>query len=414
MLVWVAGCDAGPRGTGPLAQDVYVWQRDWKPAVSEAVAARGAAFRRGVVLGAEIGWRGGPQVVEVPFRADPLRSFPAGVGLALRVGSYSGPFRADDAAMAVVRGAATGLVARARAAGLEPVELQVDFDAAESRLDGYRVWAGELKRAVAPVPLTLTALPAWLDRRGFGELVRAVDGYVLQVHSLARPKSAVEPFALCDPVAARRAVERAGRLGVPFRVALPTYGYLLAFGTNGAFLGASAEGPSPARPEGTRYRELAADPRALAHLVADWTRDRPAAMSGLIWYRMPVPGDRWNWRWPTLASVMAGRAPEARLVVSERRDAAAGPGLHEIVLRNDGTADHHGPVRVGAGWSGTAAVGMDGVRGFRVEAAGPEEILFTQPICRLPAGESAIIGWVRLEAETSLRLDVRTSPAGSP
>jgi hypothetical protein len=421
--VLAGGCDGvgerGPRGSGRLEQDVYVWQRDWGPAVVGAVTGHAGNFRRTVILGAEIGWRPDrpPKVVQVAYAPDALSRLPDRVGIALRVGGYSGPFRADDPAGRLLLSTAAGLVDRARREGWEPSELQVDFDCAESRLDGYRVWLEGLRPAVAPVPLTFTALPSWLKRGTFGSLARAADGFVLQVHSLARPRTVSEPFTLCDPGAALRAVERAGGFGVPFRVALPTYGYLVAFDGDGAFLGASAEGPPPERPAGTRHRELTADPVAMAQLVADWTRSRPATMAGLIWYRMPVPGDRWNWRWATLESVMAAKAPRAELRVETR---TAGAGLVDVVLRNAGAADHLGPVVVEVAWAGTGGgtgagvLGADGVRGFAVERTPAEAMLFTQPICRLPAGESAIIGWVRLEAEVPLRIAIRTSPAGTP
>jgi len=65
---------------------------------------------------------------------------------------------------------------------------------------------------------------------------------VLQVHSLERPKDINTRFELCDSKAARRAVDLAGKVGVPFRVALPTYGYLIAFDSEGKYLGLSGRG----------------------------------------------------------------------------------------------------------------------------------------------------------------------------
>ena len=64
---------------------------------------------------------------------------------------------------------------------------------------------------------------------------------MLQVHSLERPKNFDAPFTLCDANAARRAVTWAAKIGVPFRVTLPTYGYLVAFAPGGQFVGLSAE-----------------------------------------------------------------------------------------------------------------------------------------------------------------------------
>jgi hypothetical protein len=41
---------------------------------------------------------------------------------------------------------------------------------------------------------------------------------------------------------------------VPFRVALPTYGYVLAFDRNDKFIRLSAEGPAKEWPDGAQLR----------------------------------------------------------------------------------------------------------------------------------------------------------------
>ena len=55
-----------------------------------------------------------------------------------------------------------------------------------------------------PTPLVLTALPTWLDSPAFARLIRAADGYVLQVHSWEAPRTPEQPFTLCDPERAKR------------------------------------------------------------------------------------------------------------------------------------------------------------------------------------------------------------------
>lgn len=409
------GCDRAPRARGAMTQDAYVWQRDWNAQVVGSVDVRRSSFRRLVVLGAEVAWKSGqPRLEMVSFRLGGTNSGP--VGLALRIGPYAGPFRGDDEVMQGLVKAARAMVSEARRQGVEPVEFEVDFDCAESRLDGYRVWVETMRRELAPMPLVITVLPSWLKRGAFAALARAAGGFVLQVHSIARPSSATAPFALCDPVQALRYVEMAGRVAVPFRVALPSYGYVVAFGSEGRFLGASAEGPPPERPGGTVLRELSADPAAMARLVRTWTGDRPGMMEGVIWYRLPVAGDRLNWRWSTYESVMAGREPEPRLSVVPNFPE---PGLVEIRLRNEGTADWRGPVSVQARWTGSGPghggrlVGSDGIRGFSVLSAVPGHVLFTNAICRLPAGEGNLIGWVRLEGEVPIEFEVSPSAGRS-
>ena len=82
----------------------------------------------------------------------------------------------------------------------------------------------------------------------------------------------------------------------------------------------------------------------MAELVRDWTRGPAPGADGILWYRLPVAGDRLNWSWPTLRAVMAGRAPgRGRAAVREPE-----PGLVEIDLVNDGEGGNcPGPLRFG-------------------------------------------------------------------
>ena len=180
---------------------------------------------------------------------------------------------------------------------------------------------------------------------------------MLQVHSfVALGADRHPPTTLCNPDQARQAVEEAAKLGVPYRVALPTYSYRLVLDGRGDLLAATAEGAPLEQvlpPSGGRVVRLEADPKTLAGLVAEWRSSRPAMLTGIIWYRLPVPGsDRLNWSPATLSTVMAGREPHPRLVrelrVSEET-ADSGemkPRLRELWLRNEGDADTPLPVTV--------------------------------------------------------------------
>jgi hypothetical protein len=398
-----SSCSRPPRAAGPLTHDVYVWQRVWSPEVVDAVSLRGTNFSALIALGAEVSWLDGkPSVRQVPLNFDSLRVAGTKVGLALRIGQFSGPFAANDERTRFFIRLAESLVAAARTNTPAAGELQLDFDCAESKLDGYRVWVEAIRNAIKPIPLTITTLPSWLEHSAFKRLVAATDGYVLQVHSLERPKTPDAPFALCDPRLAAQAVERAGRLGIPFRVALPTYGYLLAFDPTGKFIGLSAEGPLRNWPEGSTLREVRAQPVAIAGLVRMWTRDRPEALNGIIWYRLPIAGDKLNWSWPTLTSVMAGRTPTFRLREELRKPQ---PGLVEIDLLNAGDGDYEGPIQMKVRWSGARLIASDGWFGVENLDAGPDALRFQARKLRLPAGDRRSIGWLRLDKETEVQIE---------
>src|SRR6266404_3711896 len=242
--VWLLFPRGGARSRGSMRNDIYVWQRTWTEAVEESINAHGTNFTELVALGAEVSWKGGqPQVARPAVDWLVLRRAAPRIGLALGIGGFPGPFKMHDAPGRFLEELASALVTEAAANGLSVSELQIDFDCAEAKLDGYAVWVGAIRRKIAPVPITITALPVWLKHSAFKRLIAEADGYVLQVHSLERPGRLDALFILCDIEEARRAVERAGRLGKSFRVALPTYGYVVAFDASGRFAGLSAEGP---------------------------------------------------------------------------------------------------------------------------------------------------------------------------
>ena len=417
VRVFVVLCAAGtvlsathgshpPQANGPLTHEAYIWQRVWGQPIREAIRQHASQFGGLTVLSAEVFWKGAqPQVIRVPLDYSVLTNAPCPAGLALRIGPCPASISTNESATVFLAHLAASLIAEAGSHRLTPRELQIDFDCAESKLDGYRVWVEAFRRRVAPVPVSITALPSWLEQPAFKRLAAAADGYVLQVHSLQRPRAFDTPFTLCDPAAAREAVERAAQIGIPFRVALPTYGYLTAFDAGGRFVGLSAEGPSKTWPEGVQLREVRANPLELAQLVQLWTTNRPVAMRGVIWYRLPVSDDTLNWRWPTLGAIVAGRSPRESFRVETRR---VEPGLVGISLINDGELDISSRLRIQVRWHNARLVAGDGLRDYELVDGGPSAVKFqtrTQP-CRVPAGETQVIGWLRLSEDREVQFEM--------
>jgi hypothetical protein len=373
------------------------------------VGEHGDVFDRVVVLRAEVAWEDGkPTLVEVPVDYAVLGRLKTPVGLALRVGAYSGAFGQTNPAAIYLAGLAERLVQEAESKKLGIKELQVDFDCATAKLAGYQSWVELLRERVAPVPVAITVLPTWMDDPAFRPLVEAAGQYVLQVHSLERPRSLESELTLMNPSAARSAVAKASRLGVPFRVALPTYGYTVAFDGQGRFLGLSAEGSARNWPAGARLREVRANPLEIAPLVRDWSTNRPAALAGIIWYRLPTVVDNFNWRWPTLNAMVGARIPRKSVRVDTHRVES---GLVEISLVNNGELDISSRLAVQTRWSGARLIAGDGLRGFELADREASSVLFTtgsRPH-RLPAGEQEIIGWLRLSADREVQVELLES-----
>jgi hypothetical protein len=375
MLAWLL------LAVAPFTHEAYIWQRAWDESVRIAIEQSHTNLTGYIALAAEVSFRTGqPEITRIA-----LHDCGAPVALALRVG----PLGTNTAPANLLADLAGTLVA-----GFSARELQIDFDCAESKLDDYRAWVEVVRRRVAPVPVTITTLPVWLRHpEEFRRLVAATDGFVLQVHSLERPANAAAPLTLCDPDAARQAVATAAKFGKPFRVALPTYGYVVGFNAAGKFLGISAEGPSLTWPVGSTLREVRADPAALATLVREWSAKPVTNLTGIIWYRLPTEKDRLNWHWPTLAAVMAGRAPLPALAVETRRPEA---GLVELELVNRGEADTSGNAVVTARWRGATLLACDALAGFDKSGSGTNETRFMgNP--RLAPGQRRTIGWLRFK-----------------
>jgi hypothetical protein len=393
-----------------LRHDAYVWQRAWTASVTNTVAQRAPSFGELIVLQAEVSWSGAtPRCTHAEVDPALLASLTRPVGMALRIGSFPGPFREGDPQTTYLAALADRLVDEAEAHGLRPAELHLDFDCAESKLSGYRIWLKAIQQAVHPVPVCFTALPTWLKHREFKALAQHADGYVLQVHSFERPGNAGSDLTLCDPKKARRAVAQASALGVPFRVALPTYGYLTAFTPDGDFLGLSAEGPARGWPPSAQLTEVRSDPVAMSRLVQTWTQETPSGLTGIVWYRLPMPDDTLNWRWPTLEAVIHGVTPAADARVEVRRPQT---GLVEFDLVNQGTADLAQPPEIEIGWHAQQALAMDGIQGYDLVRSGPTRARLeaVATAFRLCAGDRRCIGWIRFDADPELTAHVHAFP----
>jgi hypothetical protein len=361
-----------------------------------------------VVLSAEITLREKePRIIRPAFDAEALKRTGKPIAIAIRINPFPGPFHRDDSSVQQLITLVSERIEQARAAGLAPRELHVDFDCAEAKLGGYLLWLQAIRKAVAPLPVVPTTLPSWLQRPEFTAIARECGGFILQVHSVSAPRRPADVGRLTDPARAREWVERAADIGVPFRVALPTYAYLVAFAPGGQIRGISAEGPSSRWPEDSRVIRWEAQPAEIADLVASWTTRRPETLRGLIWYRMPVAGDTLNWRMSTLERVMHGKAPRRELTVEATSSEAA-----DVILTNRGEADEPLPNRIEASCIGATVIAADALDGYQVDVqlAGENRVIFRRndaaELIRLPPGARRNIGWIRCDTPTEIRVSI--------
>jgi hypothetical protein len=354
-----------------------------------------------VIIGAEILWNGStPATNRANIDWLTLRNARKPIAVALRVAPYPGPFSEDDATAKYLTGVAKSLITDARAHKLTVSEFQLDFDCAQKKLSGYRLWVKAVRAAVLPTRFVITTLPAWLTEPEFSPLVRLADGYVLQVHSVPISSQDGQSFLLYTGLA-RKWIQKASDIGIPFSVALPTYRCLAGYDRSGKLMGVVMDSVDLAWPPGTRTLEFSTDADDTAALVSEWLSSRPRELKELIWYRIPVATDQRNWRWPTLAAVMAGRNPVHQLQAVQRGDNPI-----DISVKNAGEADKQVGARVTVTWTGASIVAIDALPGWSFVAKS-DRAVFTRidgSLMELPPGSERSVGWLRFDHVVSTKL----------
>ncbi|WP_085647132.1 MULTISPECIES: DUF3142 domain-containing protein [unclassified Pseudomonas] len=359
----------------PLDQQLYVWQRQWTPAHELALNDSRNDFSTLRVLALQAfpnaGWSRA-RVDSALLRRDarPL----------IAVIRLDGQLKALDPQ--AVTAQILQVLADWQGQGLTLAGIEIDHDAGNARLPAYIGFLAHLRTALpANLPLSITALPAWLDSPQLPALLATVDSSVLQVHAVSDPRR-----GLFDSEQARRWAKAWGRVtDKPFYLALPAYGVALLADVDGAPV---VESEVPLERGGQR-RELLADPQQLSRLANELREDRPAHLAGLIWFRLPLANDRRAWSLSTLRAVARGDALSSHLgvVFTEQN------GLQDIALRNVGNLDSAWPARITVKARGCE--GADALAGYALQQTA-DLLTFTRlRDGRLPAGGQRAIGWAR-------------------
>ena len=352
----------------------YLWQRQWTPAVSNALSAQSASFSGWRVLGLQVvGTRfvkAGPDLAALKRSGKALR-------LVVRIEGARLPIDVPTLLTTL-----NPLIAQWRAAQLPLLGIEIDHDCASAALGDYAPWLRALRGALAAdLKLSITALPTWLESEALSAVLAAVDDSVLQVHAVERPDR-----ALFDPQRAlqwtRSYAERAPH---PFWIALPAYGVRVASTAQGQVVAVDAEGLFDH--SGAAGRELRADPRQVADYLAKLPRS--AQLQGFVWFRLPLQGDRRAWSATTLAAVIARQPLTARFVVAAR---VAANGAFDLSVRNIGNLDAPAPsIELPA-----SCRLADGLGRYRVQQEAAALRLLPSDAW-LAVGEVARVGWARCD-----------------
>lgn len=371
--VLLAGCE---QHVAPaLDQQLYVWQRQWTSAHAPALSDSRSDFSTLRVLALQ----GFPGTRWSRAQVDPALLKADGRPLIAVV-------RLDGQLLSLDQEQVTAQILQViddwQARGLTLSGVEIDHDAGNARLPAYADLLKHLRSVLPPsLPLSITALPAWLDSPRLPALLQSVDSSVLQVHAVSDPRR-----GLFDPQQALKWAKAWARASdKPFYLALPAYGVAL-LATDG---GAPVVESEVQLERGGHRRELLADPLQLSQLAKTLRDDPPEHLAGLIWFRLPLANDRRAWSLTTLRAVARGDLLSSHFGLSLKEQA----GLYDIQLENRGNLDSPWPAQITLKVQDCA--GADALAGYSLQQSA-NLLTFTRlRDGRLPAGGQRAIGWAR-------------------
>jgi uncharacterized protein DUF3142 len=361
-----------------LPQDAYIWQRKWTPALRLALTQSSDLVRAWRVLAAYSDDGGRLQPVAVDWKA--LKSTGRPVIAVVRINGQLAQYNDDQLLRDL-----DGLLSDWRQIQAPIAGLEIDHDCGVARLAAYAQFLARLRtRLDQKIPLSITALPAWLSSPKLDAVFQPTSEVVLQVHMVQSPRA-----GLFDADQARQWIRAmARRTDKPFRVALPAYGVRVTWRGDGSMLAVESEEPLLAG--GYSASEMIVSPEAVSMLLRDLERDPPASLIGVAWFRLPVAGDIRAWSSETWRAVVLGKPLKSRIVAhTEKSDT---PGMSNIVLVNQGEVDGVLPPRIDLPPSCTIA---DGINGYTLAHSQSGLSIERQQDGLLPGHQRRLIGWMR-------------------
>lgn len=387
-LLLACGLASCAHPSAPLANDAYVWQRQWTPALVRSLADNGSSVRAWRVLAGEMDGQGHWRTFTPDWRA--LKASGRPVMAVLRI---EGQLRQWDEATLLAD--ATSVLAPWRAQQLAFAGIEIDHDCATSRLPDYAHFLRALRPSLlASEQLSVTALPTWLDSSDIDAVLAQADEAVLQVHAVQSPRA-----GLFNPERARLWMTAFARhTRKPWRVALPAYGTRVSWDEQGRV--STIESERPTLVGGGGASELFADPRAMQAFVSGLDANAPEGLSGIVWFRLPTGEDERAWSIASWRAVLARERLQTSLkVTAERTD---DPQRYDVQVLNAGNADVPLPPLLRIDGRCEAA---DGINGYILQRGSSGLYLQRARVGVLRAGRQSTVGWVRCDVAPVLRAE---------
>ncbi|WP_430388332.1 DUF3142 domain-containing protein [Dyella sp. 20L07] len=385
FVVLAAGCSGRPVALG---NDAYVWQRQWTPALTDAIRGSSEVVQTWRVLAAEVDVRGQWHVIRPDWATLATSGKP--VVAVVRIEGQLAQWD-ESTLLAGVQ----SMLAEWRQHNLVLAGVEIDHDCATARLPAYAHFLTALRPSLGTgLRLSMTALPTWLGSADLDPVLAQVDEAILQVHAVQSPRA-----GLFDPRQAHAWMDAfARRMHKPWRVALPAYGTRVSWDEQGRV--AAIESERPTLVGSADSNELFADPLAMQGFEAGLEADAPPGLAGVVWFRLPTDDDARAWSMATWRAVLAHEPLRVSLLAQVR--AARHAPLRDLVLINAGNADVPLPtlVRLDAG-----CALADGANGYALQRTAQGLFLQRAQGGLLRAGRQLGIGWLRCDGAAALHIE---------
>lgn len=386
LALVIAGCASRQQ---MLANDAYVWQRQWTPSLARAISDSGNDVRAWRVLAAEMDARGQWRTFSPAWPVLAASGKPV-----IAVIRVEGALQQWDEAALMEH--TRELLSQWRPRGIRFAGIEIDHDCATSRLPAYTHFLASLRPLMASGErLSITALPTWLESPELDALLAQADEAVLQVHAVQSPRA-----GLFQPERARAWLsEFARHTGKPWRVALPAYGTRVSWDDRGQVVAIESERPTLI--DSTESRELFAEPATMQRFVSALEADVPHGLAGIVWFRLPTEGDERAWSMASWHAVLA-RTPLTSSVMA-RTVPSDDPSRLDVQVVNAGTGDVPLPALVRID---SACEAADGINGYALQRTPQGLYLQRTRVGLLRAGRQLAIGWLRCKrSPVTVRID---------
>lgn len=391
FLLGIAGClltvflFAGFTSTremvsGPVQHSVYIWQRQWTPALVNSLTQMRGDLTEVRVLAVEFSVDQPVAMTQVDFGVLAAAKLP--VYAVVRLDGRRSDLLNQSTQRSVIQ------ILQQWQRQLPDVKgIEIDFDCPRSQLKNYRLFLHELREKIpAHLLLSNTSLPDWLNSSELPSLLAQTDESVLQLHAVSNPAQGLfDPNdALLWAIAYKKITHKR------FQLALPAYGSNVAFNADGKILAIESEQRSLINFD--HSLELEADAQTLARFLGELKKNQ---LRNVIWFRLPTADDQRAWSVHTLRDVIEEHPLVADVEVTQvmEGDSEKMAGLVHLEIANKGNIAAAMPRRLRV--SSPACTAADGLGIYQALPAESGWLFSTDQTLKISPQQRQQIGWLR-------------------